>query len=150
MKEYLQNLTKRWKHCKDWSYNNLAKDLMSHCAHGTLSLTLMRIPVNKLKKEDLRIRSLNQLFRKDSSQLHIEAGAPATESKRFKARKNAIEYIYPYEINTKDIEILGCVENFREIIRKESLKGLLLRLYKNQPELICIKTLQKQYKKGNF
>lgn len=138
----LKNLTKRWGCSRDWSYNNLAKDLFSQCAHGTLSLILIRIPVDKLKKEDLRIRNLNRLFGSNTNNYHVKEGAPATESKLYKARKKAIEYLYPHEIPVDDIEVLGSVENFRHLLRKNGIKGVLSELFQNQPEEKCIKTLQ--------
>ena len=43
---------------------------------------------------------------------------------------------------TKDIEVLGSVENFRQTLRKLKLKGLLLKLFKGQPEEKLINELK--------
>ena len=138
----LKNFTKRWNRNKIWEGNDLAKDLLIHCSNDSLNLTLLRIPTDKLKKEDLRIRNLNHLFKLMKKTKHVKEGAPATESKRYKARKLAIEYLYPHEIDACNIDVLGTVEYFRNVYRKESLKGVFLKMFENQPEINCIKTLQ--------
>lgn len=138
----LENFAKYWKPNKDWDFNNLAYDLLKQCSNGTMTLSLIRIPVDKLDKNILRIRSLNKLFRANERSLHETEGISATESKKYKAKKNAIEYIYPKEININNIEILGSIENYRNILRKKRLSGLLLELLKDQPEENCIKSLQ--------
>ena len=137
----LKNFTKRWGVNKDWSYNNLAKDLFSQCAHGSLTLSLLRIPVEKLNKDKLRVRCLNELFRSSRNTYHTMEGTPARYNKRYTTKGKALEYIYLQEIDAKDVEVLGSVENFREILRKKNLKGLLLELFKGEPEENCIKTL---------
>lgn len=138
----LKNYTKNWGVKKDWNYNNLAKDLLSQCAHDTLTLALIRVPVDKLDKNRLRIRCLNELFSSNKKTYHIMEGSPAKYSKLYKGRKKALEYIYPEEIKTKDIEVLGSVENFRQTLRKLKLKGLLLKLFKGQPEEKLINELK--------
>lgn len=137
----LKNFTKNYTSQKDWGFTNLAFDLLSQCAHNTLSLVLMRIPVGKLDKNKLKIRNLNELLKSSRNTYHTMEGAPAQYAKRYKAKRKSIEYIYPQEIPFKEVEVLGSVENYRQILRKQKLKGLLLELFKGQPEENCIKTL---------
>lgn len=138
----LKNLTKRWGKNKKWNNNNLAEDLLMQCSHFSPNLILLKVPVTKLEKENLRIRCLGALFCDSKNTPHITKGAPAEKSKIYKARKEAIEYLYTQEIDFNNVEVLGCANNFISILRDKKLKGVLTEFFKGQPEEKCINLLK--------
>lgn len=138
----LKNLTKRWNKNYKWYNNNLAEELLFQCAHNLPNIVILKIPVAKLIKNDLRIRSLRELLSSSKNTDHVTSGAPASQSKKYKTKKEPIEYIYPHEISFNDVETFGHADNYSSILNKKGLKGVLAELFSGQPEEKCINLLK--------
>ena len=115
--------------CKNWGFNKSSKKLF--------------------------VRSENKFFeqlladKKDMEDLHpdikqnIEGNTPATKSKLYKNRKEAIEYIYKDDIPIENAEQIGQILdiNVLDYDRNNTIKSILQKCLKGLPEEIAISYL---------
>ena len=116
----LENFCKNWGFNKSWDQFSepLQESLLMLASYFTTpsliesknKLVILKIPTDKLDSEKLFIRSENNFFeqilsvKKDTTDLHpnikqnLEGNTPATKSKLYKNRKEAIEFIYKGDI----------------------------------------------------
>jgi hypothetical protein len=170
----LQNLFKRWTVSKDWFGRDLRTELLTQVVKKTGNkIVVLKIPTANLDKNILLIRSQNKLFLnrgkaelvelakrwKETGEIldgkfkEIFVGEKATSSKLYKQRKEAIEYIYPEEIDMSKVQKIGISElkqkpvenlknkdikemsNIMTLVRPEiEMKLTFLELYKGTPE----------------
>lgn len=154
----LNNFLKRWKTSGDWNYQDLQSKLLSRVAKKTKKIVVLRISTASLNSEKLLIRSQNRYFRAkekgnyeivlqnwktthikpDTEFNHVFYGDIAKNSKHYKQRKEAIEYIYPESIDISKIEKVGSTKIKRSIGWMQGLsikKSIdLFDLFKDSPE----------------
>ena len=120
-------------------------------------LVILKIPVDKLDSEKLFIRSENKFFeqilsvKKDTTDLHpdikqnLEGNTPATKSKLYKNRKEAIEYIYKGDIPIEKAEQIGQILdiNTLDYDKNNSVKSILQKILEGLPEENAIRHLRK-------
>lgn len=90
---------------------------------------------------DIINHALNKRIANLNSQKHLAYGAPAGQSKLYKQRKEAIEYIYSDPIPMSDVEKIG-ETNIAELknlededdIPVETMKNIFKKLLKGKPE----------------
>lgn len=149
----LSNFFKRWGISKDWCDSNLSLDLLKQVAKREKKLILLRIPTGELDKEKLLVRSQNKLFSitklpefyptlkawytkheipKERFQ-HIFNGDKAANSRHYKQKKSAIEYIYPEDISLGKIDKIGEVK-LEKINALTSIKAVFETLLQGTPE----------------
>lgn len=123
----LINHLKRWGHSNDWS-GHLGQRLLGlkQGNHpNTNKIVLLKIPTENISKEKILIRSQNKLFanmreftearinyifgnvRPNEKLKHLFSGDSAKNSRLYKQRKEAIEYIYPENIALLKAEKIG-------------------------------------------
>jgi len=150
----LSNLFKCWQeNSKAWQDDNLSKLLLGRAKKGDSEIIVLKIPTANIDKKRLLIRNQNQYFivkktpefeklREQWAKTkeipngefqHLFVGDKATNSKLYKQRKTAIEYIYPAEIGISKVEKIGeaeLPEDFYQLPAKDIYSNLL----KNTPE----------------
>jgi hypothetical protein len=120
-------------------------------------LVILKIPADKLDSEKLFIRSENKFFeqilsvKKDTTDLHpdikqnLEGNTPATKSKLYKNRKEAIEYIYKGDIPIEKAEQIGQILdiNTLDYDKNNLVKSILQKILEGLPEENAIRHLRK-------
>lgn len=125
----LKNLLTQWQHCLVGKTKNtpLDENLMGQISKGNpnADVVLLRIPIKKLDKKHLKIRSQNELFEnlevngdlkesaKNNKELmrHIKGETPISEARKHGGE--ALEFIYSDKISAEDIKKIGEM-NLRE------------------------------------
>lgn len=137
----LSNFIKNWGINKDWNNKNLAFELIKRISGFSQSIVLLKIPVKNLDKDKIFIRSQNRLFNakehyKDVGLEHLGGEITASMSKKYKHKKEAIEYIYEDEINiSKILDVFQCdvKELFDVKLREKSdIASIMLKLFNNR------------------
>lgn len=167
----LQNLLKRWRYSKDWTECginvNLSLALLGQVSKNGNKIVCLRIPTAALDHDLLKIRSQNRLFRGRSAMqkwsipkiyAHKVDGAPAVEAGRYKQRKEALEYIYPRDIDMDNVELVGradvsfnsllshCDKDMlTEIKQTSTVMGVFRNLFNNQPEEKAVRNFMWKY-----
>lgn len=167
----LQNLLKRWRYSKDWTECginvNLSLALLGQVSKSGNKIVCLRIPTAALDHDLLKIRSQNRLFRGRSAMqkwsipkiyAHKVDGAPAVEAGRYKQRKEALEYIYPRDIDMDNVELVGradvgfnsllshCDKDMlTEIKQTSTVMGVFRNLFNNQPEEKAVRNFMWKY-----
>lgn len=72
---------------------------------------------------------------------HLSLGAPAGMNKLLAERKHALEYIYPENISTRDISMVGEIDSSKIDFETTSIKDIFGEMLQNQPEYNCLKLL---------
>lgn len=106
----LANFFKRWLLLsKDgFSGNDLRQKLIKQITKGSEeNMIILKISTQHIDKTKLFIRSQTKLFEGNNYDLHSKKFDSATNSSLYKQRKEAIEYIYPDEIDISKIEKIG-------------------------------------------
>lgn len=122
----LSNFFKRWGFHKDWESEKFAGETLRESLlraatrwrksqlEGKDELVILKIPTDKLDTGKLKIRSQNRFFKfmynknkKSNPDEHLRCETPATEAKRYKQRKEAIEFIYQDSIPINIVEPIG-------------------------------------------
>jgi len=125
----LNNLLKRWNASKDWENLDLREELLRQVRKLGEKVVVIRIPTENIDKNKLLIRSQNKLLPlsrdtylealanwKKTGEIpnakfeHLFIGDKATNSKRYKQRKEAIEYIYPAKLDISMTQKVGSTE----------------------------------------
>ena len=120
-------------------------------------LVILKIPTDKLDAEKLFIRSENKFFeqvlskKRDTTDLqphikqNLEGNTPATKSKLYKNRKEAIEYIYKDDIPIEKAEQIGQILNINTLDydKNNPVKSILQKILEGLPEEIAIRYLRK-------
>lgn len=150
----LQNYFKRWGFSKDWGeqlFISLLREVASwrkSIFEGAQNLVVLRIPTEKLDLSKLKIRSQNLFFRHKYSgkrlqaeslslREHLNGYTSAKVARRYKNKKEAIEYIYQDNIPVNAVEQIGNIvdiprlrttpdmsyDRLGKAILKEALKG---------------------------
>lgn len=125
----LKNFFKFWNKSKFLRNEDLRESLLRHVRRINEKIVVLRIPTEKIDKNKLLVRSLKQrcsITEEDYNKIvsdykqfssisdkkfaHIVKGDSAINSKLYNNRKEAIEYIYPHEIDISLAEIVGSSE----------------------------------------
>lgn len=152
----LTNFFKRWKHNKDWdeTAETLQESLLRNVVRWTKSfneaknqLVILKIPTDALTPEKLKIRSQNEFFRfkinrtkKSHPNMHLRGYTPATKSRLYKNRKEAIEYIYQDSIPIEIVTPIGNRVNIPTLRQSTDFnsenppKSILTHLLEGTPE----------------
>jgi len=102
----LQNMIKRYTDF--WGHHNLQALLSQVLVNGSDRVILLRIPTSKLDAGKLAIRPQYGFTPLEGDEKILTAiGDSALSSKLYKQRKTALEYIYPREIDIRDISLVG-------------------------------------------
>lgn len=167
----LQNLLKRWRYSKDWTECginvNLSLALLGQVSKSGDKIVCLRIPTAALDHDLLKIRSQNRLFRGRSAMqkwsipkiyAHKVDGAPAVEAGRYKQRKEALEYIYPRDIDMDNVELVGRADvSFNSLLshcdkdmlteskQTSTVMGVFRNLFNNQPEEKAVRNFMWKY-----
>ena len=163
----LENFCKNWGFNKSWDQFSepLQESLLMLASYFTTpsliesknKLVILKIPTDKLDSEKLFIRSENKFFeqilsvKKDTTDLHpnikqnLEGNTPATKSKLYKNRKEAIEYIYKGDIPIENAEQIGQILDINTLNydKNNSVKSILQKILEGFPEENAIKHLRK-------
>ena len=163
----LENFCKNWGFNKSWNQFSepLQESLLMLASYFTTpsliesknKLVILKIPTDKLDSEKLFIRSENKFFeqilsvKKDTIDLHpnikqnLEGNTPATKSKLYKNRKEAIEYIYKGDITIEKAEQIGQILdiNTLDYDKNNSVKSILQKILEGLPEENAIRYLRK-------
>lgn len=152
------NLLKRW--CgisKNYPQGYLFKNLLSHIAGIECEdVVLLRIPTEVLEKDALKVRSVERhaqnIVKVSERQKNIKElqedtikalfGDFARYSPKYKQKREAVEYIYPYEIKATNIEEMGTFK-FTKSLRKTSIWEIITQLVKGHPEENGVTNIQK-------
>lgn len=135
----LPNLIKNWGVSKDWGFSQLTEDLFKHTAAGELSLSVIRVPLKTLNQKNMRVRSLNVLFRDMKNAEHSNEGESIKKGKLLHKKGEAFEYISKEDIPYTKVEVLNSLDNYRMQMYRGGIKSVLLKLFDNTPEEIYIK-----------
>ena len=163
----LENFSKNWGFNKSWDKfpEPLQESLLMLASYFTTpssienknKLVILKIPTDKLDSEKLFVRSENKFFeqllsdKKDAKNLHpdikqhLEGNTPATKSKLYKNRKEAIEYIYKDNIPIEKAEQIGQILNINTLDydKNNSVKSILQKILEGLPEENAIRHLRK-------
>ena len=163
----LENFCKNWGFNKSWDQFSepLQESLLMLASYFTTpsliesknKLVILKIPTDKLDSEKLFIRSENKFFeqilsvKKDTTDLHpnikqnLEGNTPATKSKLYKNRKEAIEYIYKGDIPIEKAEQIGQILDINTLNydKNNSVKSILQKILEGFPEENAIRHLRK-------
>lgn len=152
------NFLKRW--CgisKNYPQGYLFKNLLSHIAGRECEdVVLLRIPTEVLEKNALKVRSVERHAQnivkirerqKNIKELPKETikalfGDFAKYSPKYKQKREAVEYIYPYEIKLSNIQEMGTFR-FTKSLRKTSIGEIITQLVKGHPEENGVTNIQK-------
>ena len=131
----LSNFMKFWKEHKDWGEpgETLQKSLLRNVVRWIRSyfteknnLVVLRIPTASLDIDKLKIRSQHEFFKFKFSEQpsckaspHLQGFTPATESRRYNNRKEAIEYIYQSNIPITAAERIGHPDNILDLRKNQ-------------------------------
>ena len=143
----LINFTKRWTSNSFFKCKSFANELLGSITDKSKNLVVLKIPTENLDG-DLRIRSLNYLFRKCDkvhSDYHLDTGFGANMRKHFTQHKEPIEYIYKENIPIDKIEKIGelYIEDTRALARGQlNLKSLLSQLFAGTPQHKAIELMK--------
>ena len=161
----LENFCKNWGFNKSWDQFSepLQESLLMLASYFTTpsliesknKLVILKIPTDKLDSEKLFIRSENKFFeqilsvKKDTTDLHpnikqnLEGNTPATKSKLYKNRKEAIEYIYKGDIPIEKAEQIGQILDINTLSydKNNSVKSILQKILEGFPEENAIRHL---------
>lgn len=152
----LSNFFKRWKVLKGFNEEHLGEKLLSQVTQKAAKskIIALKIPTGSIDKSKLIIRSQNILFSASREEYwddmakyleapdkakdymkHICKGDSSKNSKLYKQRKNAIEYIYPQDIDIAKVEKIG--EADINLDDKLPLKEILSKLFKSKLEKLA-------------
>ena len=155
----LQNFFKNWGYNKAWNNKTFPEPLFqalldkigSKCDVLNVWLSkfvILKIPTKSLDKDKLKIRSqktfFEQIMSDDCRKMpnstvkdHLSGHTPATQSRRYNNRKEAIEYIYLDDIPIDKIEV---VNNLHPLFKPSILDtqneylNILKNLFKGTPQ----------------
>ncbi len=148
----LSNFIKFWKEHDDWGKNNetLQKSLLRIAVRWIHSffeeknnLVILKIPTASLDFDKLKIRSQHEFFKFKYSDNpyrrtnpHLEGFTPASESRKYNNRKEAIEYIYQSIIPINITERIGNTVNVPSLKNNQHNieKEILTRAFEGTPE----------------
>lgn len=157
----IKNLFKNWTVSKDWKGHDLRKALLQQANKGTGKVVVLKIPTSAIAKNELLIRSQNKYFSNISTNefekaveiwekekvipnnkfKHMFAGDKATNSALYNQRKEAIEYIYPHEINISKVEKIGEAD-LTTIDKGTKLKDIYASLFKGTSQENALKSFK--------
>lgn len=152
----LSNFFKFWGHNKAWDEKGeaLQESLLRQAARwiksaieGKNKLVILKIPTDQLDQDKLKVRSQNRFFQfklKDRFNFnpneHLRCETPATEARRYKNRKEAIEYIYQDKIPIHLAEPVGnivdipALRSSREFDKNNPVKEILKHVFEGSSE----------------
>ncbi len=163
----LENFCKNWGFNKSWDKfpEPLQESLLMLAAYfkkpspieDQNKLVILKIPTDKLDAKKLFVRSENKFFeqllskKKNIESLHpclkqnLEGNTPATKSKLYKNRKEAIEYIYKDDIPIEKAEQIGQILDINTLNydKNNSVKSILQKILEGFPEENAIRHLRK-------
>lgn len=162
----LDNFCKNWGFSKSWKAfpEPLQESLLMLAAYfktpspiqGENKLVILKIPTDKLDSNKLFVRSENRFFeqiladKNDTNGLHfdlkqnLEGNVPASKSKLYKNRKEALEYIYKDDIPIEKVESIGQILdiNTLDYDKNNSAKSVLQKCLEGTRERIAIDYLK--------
>jgi hypothetical protein len=149
-----QNFIKRWggiltgKNSPFLSKKTFLNYLLKR--KGKRKMSLLRVPVDKLNRDDLYVRSQDILFdmctnyqnefRSRDAVLkqkfpHLFDFDSVNNAKKYKSKKHSVEYIYTKNIPLDIVKEVGCAElNLQTCNNKHNLLKFLNNLLSNTPE----------------
>lgn len=148
----MDNFFKRWKYSGDWAggfTSSLQRKLIEYVTDWSQKLVCLKIPTSALDTEKLFIRSQNRIynpkkFQTDSKaslmlEKHICGDTPASQAKYYKAKKEAIEYIYEDDIPISLVEKCGDVDIMKLRLsenydRKKFIRSVFTTIFEGKPE----------------
>lgn len=134
----LGNFFRWWNKTKSWNGEKISIELLDQVKKGSDEIVALRIPTKELDTDALRIRSQSRYFGRkksidpDENLRHISYGDSATNWKRYKDRKEAIEFIYQGDIPITKTQKIG--EAVVDTTKPISLKEIFSNLFKGKPE----------------
>lgn len=140
-----------WKRIKARQIGDLRRGLLCSTLKGSNDkLVLLRIPTKNININELRIRSQEVFWNNTSSIGKINEsapeqyfhGAPATQSRQYKQKHVAIEFIYPEKIALSAVQKVGEVyDRFQTGFQEIPLFDIFHSLLHEQPEEKALYTL---------
>lgn len=136
----LANFFKRWfiMNKDGFSGNDLRQKLVKQVMKNSEGdIIILKIPTKNIDRDRLLIRNQNNLFK--NYDYYVSKSDSAKNSGLYKQRKQAIEYIYPDEINISQVEKIGSTK-----VKIHTFAGVefFSKLLKGTPEEKSIKLLK--------